>query len=74
MEEYQVTLKIAAYLLGYPDEDWRQDFSEYRALVDEIKTPQVRDSFSDLFSYVENLGAKDLLRRNWRIHFYLTQF
>ena len=59
MEEYQVTLKIAAYLLGYPDEDWRQDFSEYRALVDEIKTPQVKDSFSDLFSYVESLGAKE---------------
>lgn len=59
MEEYQVTLKIAAYLLGYPDEDWRKNFSEYRAAVEEIKTPQIKDAFKDLFDYIEKLGAKD---------------
>lgn len=59
MEEYQVTLKIAAYLLEYPDADWQKDFSEYRQAVEEIKTPQVKDAFVDLFDYVEKLGAKE---------------
>lgn len=59
MEEYQVTLKIAAYLLGYPDEDWQKNFSEYKTALDEIKTPQVKAAFDDLFDYIENLGAKE---------------
>ena len=59
MEEYQVVLKLAAYLLEYPDEVWRKDFSEYRAVVDEIKMPQVKEVFTDLFSYVEKIGVKE---------------
>ncbi|MBQ7197652.1 MAG: nitrate reductase molybdenum cofactor assembly chaperone [Selenomonadaceae bacterium] len=59
MEEYQVTLKIAAYLLGYPNDEWRENFSEYRAAIDEIKTPQIKNALTDLFNYVEKLGAKD---------------
>lgn len=59
MQEYQITLKLAAYLLEYPDSDWWADFSEYRATVNEIKTAQVKNVFEDLFSYVENLGAKE---------------
>ena len=59
MDEYKITLKIAAYFLEYPDADWWKDFSEYRAAIDEIKTPQIKNSFADLFDYVEKLGAKD---------------
>lgn len=59
MEEYQLTLKIAAYLLGYPDENFWKDFSEYKKAVEEIKTPQIKNIFADLFDYIENLGAKD---------------
>lgn len=58
MEEYQVVLKIAAYLLGYPDENFWKDFPEYKKAVEEIKTSQIKNIFSDLFDYVENLGAK----------------
>ena len=56
MEEYQLTLKIAAYFLEYPDEEWRRNFSEYRKAAEEISTPQVKNAFSDLFDYVENMG------------------
>lgn len=59
MEEYQITLKIAAYFLEYPDSDWWKDFPEYKKAIDEIKTPQIKNSFSDLFDYVEKLGKKD---------------
>lgn len=59
MEEYQITLKIAAYFLEYPDADWWKDFPEYKKVIAEIKTPQIRNSFADLFDYVEKLGAKD---------------
>ena len=59
MEEYQLTLKIAAYFLEYPDEDWRRDFSEYREAAEKISTPQVKDAFADLFDYVESLSAQE---------------
>ena len=59
MDEYRLPLKIAAYLLEYPDENWRQDFPEYRAAVEEISISQVRDAFRDLFSYIESLGARE---------------
>ena len=56
MKEYQLTLKVAAYFLEYPDEEWRRDVSEYRKAAEEISTPQVKNAFSDLFDYVENMG------------------
>ena len=59
MEEYKLTLKIAAYFLEYPDAEWWKDFPEYKKAVDEIKNPQIKNSFADLFDYVENLGAKE---------------
>lgn len=59
MEEYQITLKVAAYFFEYPDADWWKDFPEYKKAIDEIKTPQIKNSFSDLFDYVEKLGKKD---------------
>ena len=40
MKEYHVALKIAAYFLEYPDENWRQDFSEYRAVIAAIKNAE----------------------------------
>ena len=58
MEEYQITLKIAAYFLEYPDADWWKDFPEYKKVIDEIKTPQIKNSFADLFDYVEKIGKK----------------
>ena len=59
MEEYQLTLRIAAYFFEYPDAEWWQDFSEYKKAAEEIATPQVKSAFADLFEYVENLGAAE---------------
>ena len=62
MDEYKMTLKIAAFLLEYPDENWRKDFPEYRAAAKELKIPQSRDVFLDLFDYIEQFGAKEYER------------
>ena len=62
MDEYKKILKIAAYLLEYPDENWREDFKEYRAAAEELKSAQVRDVFLDLFDYIEQFGAKEYER------------
>ena len=59
MDEYRQVLKIAAYLLEYPDESWRAEFDEYRAAVSELSTAQFRDVFKDYFDYVEQVGAKE---------------
>ena len=59
MDEYRQVLKIAAYLLEYPDESWRAEFDEYRAAASELSTAQFRDVFKDYFDYVEQLGAKE---------------
>ena len=59
MNEYRLTLKLASYLLEYPDNDWWLAFEEYRQAVDEIKTEQVRSIFRDIFDYISNLGAKE---------------
>ena len=37
MEEYKIALKIAAFLLEYPDENWWKEFGEYRAAAAELK-------------------------------------
>ena len=62
MEEYKITLRIAAYLLEYPDSVWRKDFPDYCAAASELKTPQSRDVFLDLFDYIEQVGAKEYER------------
>ena len=59
MDEYRRILKIAAYLLEYPDEAWRAEFDEYRQAASELSTAQVRDVFKDYFDYVEQVGAKE---------------
>lgn len=59
MDEYKQILKIAAYLLEYPDEAWRDEFDEYRRAASELSTAQVRDVFKDYFDYVEQVGAKE---------------
>ena len=59
MDEYRQALKIAAYLLEYPDEAWRAEFDEYRQAAAELTTAQVCDVFKDYFDYVEQLGAKE---------------
>ena len=62
MDEYKTILKIAAYLLEYPDENWREDFKEYRAAASELKSAQVKEVFLDLFNYIEQFGAKEYER------------
>ena len=62
MDEYKITLKIAAFLLEYPDENWWNDFDEYREAAENLKTPQSRDVFLDLFAYVENFGRNEYER------------
>ena len=59
MEEYKKILRIAAYLLEYPDAAWWEEFSEYRAAARELKNQQTREVFHDLFDYVEGVGAKE---------------
>ncbi len=59
MDEYKQILRIAAYLLEYPDEAWRSDFAEYRQAASELSNAQVRDVFKDYFDYVEQVGAKE---------------
>ena len=58
MDEYRQILKIAAYLLEYPDEAWRAEFDEYRQAAAEL-TSSARDVFKDYFDYVEQVGAKE---------------
>ena len=62
MDEYKITLKIAAFLLEYPDAAWWEEFPEYRAAAQELKTPQSRDVLLDLFDYIEQVGAKEYER------------
>ena len=59
MDEYKKILRIAAYLLEYPDEAWRSEFDEYRQAASELSNAQVRDVFKDYFDYVEQVGAKE---------------
>lgn len=59
MDEYKITLEIAAYLLGYPDETWQKDFPAYKKSVAEIQTPQIKNVFADLFDYIEKIDAKE---------------
>ena len=59
MDEYKQILRIAAYLLEYPDEAWRGEFAEYRQAATELSNAQVRDVFKDYFDYVEQVGAKE---------------
>ena len=62
MDEYKIILKIAAQLLEYPDSQWWKDLPEYRAAAQNLKTPQVRDVFLDLFDYAEQVGQKNYER------------
>ncbi|MBR3050249.1 MAG: nitrate reductase molybdenum cofactor assembly chaperone [Selenomonadaceae bacterium] len=62
MDEYKIILKIAAYLLEYPDENWRKEFPEYRDAAKNLKAAQTRDVLLDLFDYVEQFGAKEYER------------
>ena len=62
MNEYKNILQIAAYLLEYPDENWRKDFAEYRAAADKISSAQIKDVFKDYFDYVEQVGAREYER------------
>ena len=50
MEEYTKTLKIAAYLLEYPDRGWWEDFEDCRKAVEEVETPQARAVFKEFFA------------------------
>lgn len=59
MEEYMKTLKMAAYLLEYPDMAWWEDFADSRKALEELEMPQARAVFRDFFDYVESLGAKE---------------
>ena len=62
MDEIKTTLKIAAFLLEYPDQNWWEELPEYRAAVKELQTSQSRDVFLDLIEYIENFGAKEYER------------
>ena len=59
MDEYKIVLQIAAFLLEYPDENWRKEFPEYRVAAQELHNQQTREVFADLFDYVESVGAKE---------------
>ena len=62
MDDYKDILQITAYLLEYPDEQWRQNFSECRAAAEKISSAQIRDVLRDYFDYVEQVGAKEYER------------
>ena len=57
--EYGKTLKIISYLLEYPDEQWRQNFDEYREALNELDNQQTKTVLSELFDYIEKYGAKE---------------
>ena len=59
MQEYVKTLKIASYLLEYPNDKWWQNFEEYRQAVNEIETQQTKTILTELFDYIAQLGVKD---------------
>ncbi len=62
MDEYKKILQITAYLLEYPDEEWRQNFAECRAAAENISAVQIRDVLKDFFDYVEQVGAREYER------------
>ena len=62
MDEYKITLKIAAFLLEYPDAAWWEELPEYRQAAQELQTPQSRDVLLDLIDYIEQVGAKEYER------------
>lgn len=59
MDEYKKVLTIAAFLFEYPDENWRNEFPEYRDAAQKLQNQQTREVFIDLFDYVEQVGAKE---------------
>lgn len=59
MDEYKKVLTIAVFLFEYPDENWRNEFSEYRSAAQELQNQQTREVFADLFDYVEQVGLKE---------------
>ena len=59
ISEYAKNLKLVSYLLEYPDENWWKAFNDYREAVNEIETQQSKDVLSELFDYIDKLGAKE---------------
>ncbi len=62
MDEYKKVLIIVAFLFEYPDENWHNEFPEYRDAVQELQNQQTREVFIDLFDYVEQVGLKEYER------------
>ena len=62
MDDYKKTLKIAAFLLEYPDLNWWEELPEYREAAKELQTSQSRDVFLDLIDYIEQTGAREYER------------
>ena len=59
LPEYSKTLKIASYLLEYPDENWWKTFEEYHEAVNEVEMQQTKTVLSELFEYIDKLGVKE---------------
>ncbi|MBQ9480147.1 MAG: nitrate reductase molybdenum cofactor assembly chaperone [Selenomonadaceae bacterium] len=59
MEEYAKTLKLAAFLLEYPDNNWWKEFPEYRAAVNELQSDQSKTIFEEIFAHAEQMGHKE---------------
>lgn len=57
-EDIRHALRMVSFLLQYPTQTWRRDFSAWREAVDEIQQPQIRAVLADFFAYVQDLQAE----------------
>ena len=55
MKDTQKALQMAAYLLQYPDQDWRQELPEWEKAVTELERPQFQEVFADFFGSMQNV-------------------
>ena len=57
--ENSKALKIVSYLLEYPDEQWWQNFEEYREATNDLENQQTKTVLNELFDYIVKCGAKE---------------
>ena len=59
MKDTQKALQMAAYLLQYPDQDWRQELPEWEKAVTELERPQFQEVFADFFAYIAAMEPRE---------------
>ena len=71
MKDTQKALQMAAYLLQYPDQDWRQELPEWEKALAELERPQFQEVFADFFAYIAAVNCKcklntDIIKKHYQ--------